>query len=221
MSARDKILSKLRAALDEGDATVKARSAAAQARIRTAKQTGPIPKIARTDGMDRVNQFVERAEAVQATVRRIATIEELPGAVSDELRRRNLPAALRMGDDAMLASLDWGAVETSVGPGRLEEPVTLTAAVGGVSETGTLVFRSGPDAPSSLNFLGEAHFVVLRARDIEAGLEGLWRKFRDSGADPRTVNLITGPSRTGDIEQKIELGAHGPVALQIFLIDDY
>ncbi len=37
---------------------------------------------------------------------------------------------------------------------------------------------------------------------------------------PRTVNFITGPSRTGDIEQRIELGAHGPRRLHIILIDD-
>ncbi len=37
---------------------------------------------------------------------------------------------------------------------------------------------------------------------------------------PRTINLITGPSRTGDIEQKIQLGAHGPRRLHIVLVDD-
>jgi L-lactate dehydrogenase complex protein LldG len=37
---------------------------------------------------------------------------------------------------------------------------------------------------------------------------------------PRTVNLITGPSRTGDIEQRIQLGAHGPRRLHIVLVED-
>ncbi len=221
MSAREKILGKLRAALDEGEATAESRARKAASRIRRAEQAGPIPKIARTDGMARIDQFVDRATTAQAVVRRLSHIGELAEAAADELRRRNLPAALRLGDDPILTSLDWGGVEISVGPGRLDEPATMTSAVAGLAETGTLVFRSGPDAPSSLNFLGETHFAVLRARDVQAGFEGLWRQFRDSGADPRTVNFVTGPSRTADIEQKLELGAHGPVALVIFLVDDF
>lgn len=223
MSAREKILGKLRSALDEGEATAETRARTATSRIRRGEQASPIPKIARADGMTRIDQFVDRARAAQAEVRRIAHISELPGALAEEMRRRHLLLRLRIGDDPILASLDWATAEIaiSVGPGRIEEPATLTAAVAGLAETGTLVFRSGADAPSSLNFLGETHFALLRARDIQAGFEGLWRQFRESNANPRTVNLVTGPSRTADIEQKLELGAHGPVALFIFLIDDF
>ena len=221
MSGRSDILAKLRAALDEGDANASARAAAARSRIRKQSQDAPIPKLARADGMARVDQFVGQALAAQAQVRRLAAVEDAPSAISEELRARNLPMRLRIGEDPTLKGLDWGAIEISVGAAEGSETATLSWAADALAETGTLVFRSEPATPSTLNFLGETHFAILSARDIHAGFEGLWRKYRDAGYDPRTLNLITGPSRTGDIEQKLELGAHGPIAVHIFLIDDY
>ncbi|MEM6679474.1 MAG: LUD domain-containing protein, partial [Pseudomonadota bacterium] len=66
-------------------------------------------------------------------------------------------------------------------------------------------------------FLGETHFVLLDASDVVGGYEEMWARWRATGLDPRTVNLVTGPSRSADIGQKLQLGAHGPVALHVFL----
>lgn len=219
MSARDAILARLGAKLD-AKAPRAERERAADVRLKAKEQHGPIPKIGRTEGRDRVERFVAAAEAVQARVTRLSTVEQLPGALAEHLRGRNLPTSVRAGDDPSFDGLNWGALELSRGPGRVEEPVSLSRAAAGVAETGTLVLLSGPENPVTLTFLGETHCVVLRARDIEAGLEGVWAKLRAARVDPRTVNLVTGPSRTGDIAQQIELGAHGPIDVQIFLIDD-
>ena len=135
-----------------------------------------------------------------------------------ELRNRNLPAAVRIGADPIFAGLDWGTVETSQGPGRLEEPATLSRAEFGLAETGTLVLASGPDNPVTLTFLGETHFVVLRDGDVCGGFEDFWAAWRARGLDPRTINIVTGPSRSADIGQVLQLGAHGPVALHVFLL---
>ena len=74
-----------------------------------------------------------------------------------------------------------------------------------------------------LNFLPVNHIVVLRAEQITGAYEEGWRRLRADGEDgafmPRTVNLITGPSRTGDIEQRLQLGAHGPRRLHIIIVD--
>lgn len=166
---------------------------------------------------DAVAQFIAQAEAVQASVSRVASSEDLPGAVADELRKRNLPAAIRTGADPLF-DRDWGPVERSVGPGRPTEPVTMTRATLGVAETGSVVFNSGPDNPVTLNFLGETHFAVVSASDIVDGYEEAWAalKARDKS---RTVNWVTGPSRSADIGQTLQLGAHGPVALHIFVVD--
>ena len=167
---------------------------------------------------DALAQFTAQAEAVQATVTRVASADDLPAAVADELRRRNLPAAIRTGEDPMFAR-DWGTVERSVGPGRPTEPVTMTRAVLGVAETGSLVFASGADNPVTLNFLGETHFAVVAASDIVDGYEEAWAALK-AGDRPRTVNWVTGPSRSADIGQTLQLGAHGPVALHVFVVGD-
>jgi L-lactate dehydrogenase complex protein LldG len=97
----------------------------------------------------------------------------------------------------------------------------LSRALAGVAETGTLIMTSGPDNPTTLNFLPENHIVLLLADDVAGNYEDVWDKLREKyGSNlPRTVNMITGPSRTGDIEQTIELGAHGPRRLHILLVD--
>src|SRR5690606_23476498 len=106
-----------------------------------------------------------------------------------------------------------------------DDPVSLTAAFAGVAETGTLMLTSGAAHPTTLNFLPDTHIVVLRADQIVGPYEAAWTRLRArqqaqaGGAMPRTVNFVTGPSRTGDIEQKIQLGAHGPRRLHIVLVE--
>ena len=116
--------------------------------------------------------------------------------------------------------MDWGNIERTIGTGRIEEPATLSRAEFGMAETGTLVLASGPDNPVTLTFLGETHFVVLRERDLVGGFEDLWAGWRRRGLDPRTINMVTGPSRSADIGQVLQLGAHGPIALHVFLVAD-
>ncbi|MBB5514139.1 L-lactate utilization protein LutC [Rubricella aquisinus] len=213
MSGRDEIMQKLTRTLDQGDGRA-ARQAAVRAHM--AKPGGPVPSIAREE--DAVGAFIERAIKADATVSRIASADDLPKALAEELRNRNLPAAIRHGADPMFAGLDWGGLETSVGIGRIEEPATLSRAEFGVAETGTCVLASGADNPVTLTFLGETHFVVLDAGDIHKGYEDMWAALRARGLTPRTVNMVTGPSRSADIGQQLQLGAHGPVALHVFVI---
>ena len=108
----------------------------------------------------------------------------------------------------------------TTGPGRIEEPVTLTRAEMGLAEIGALICASGPENPVTLNFLGETHFGVVAAADIKPGYEEVWTGMRERGARPRTTNMIAGPSRSADIGQTLQLGAHGPVATHVFVIDD-
>lgn len=146
-------------------------------------------------------------------------MDDLPAALAQELRARNLPAAIRTGDDPAF-DRDWGTLERTTGPGRIAEPATLTRADLALAETGSVLVSSGEDNPITLNFLGETHFVVLDAADVCGGFEDLWARWRQSGGSPRTVSLITGPSRSADIGQTLQLGAHGPVALHIFVVGD-
>jgi len=79
---------------------------------------------------------------------------------------------------------------------------------------------SGAQTPTTLNFLPDAHIVVLPAERIVGPYEEAWQRLRKQQvAMPRTVNLITGPSRSADIEQTLQLGAHGPMQLHIIVLD--
>ena len=101
------------------------------------------------------------------------------------------------------------------------DAVAVGHAFAGVAETGTLVLTSGTDNPTTLNFLPETAIVVIDAADIAGDYETVWDRLRaadGNGALPRTVNLITGPSRSADIEQTLLLGAHGPRSLHIVVV---
>jgi L-lactate dehydrogenase complex protein LldG len=101
--------------------------------------------------------------------------------------------------------------------------VSVTGAFAAIAETGTLMLLSGPSGPTTLNFLPDNHIVVLRASQLVGAYEEAWGRLRElygPGKLPRTVNLITGPSRTADIEQTIQLGAHGPRRLHILVVED-
>jgi L-lactate dehydrogenase complex protein LldG len=92
-----------------------------------------------------------------------------------------------------------------------------------VAESGTLVLVSGEDNPTTLNFLPDTHIVVVSADDVAGDYETVWQRIREqygAGTMPRTVNLITGPSRSADIEQTLILGAHGPRRLHVIVVGE-
>lgn len=209
-NARSRILARVRRASP-------ASTVAADHLAEAGTQSAPTPTQAKLSGEEAIVQFMDKAIAADAMASRIADLDALPAALADELRNRNLPAAIRTGDDSIF-DRDWGTLEHSRGVGRLDEPATLSRARYGVAETGTLVFTSGPENPVTLTFLGETHFAVVRAEDIQGGFDEMWTAWRAAEIDPRTTNLVTGPSRSGDIGQVLQLGAHGPVALHIFVV---
>jgi L-lactate dehydrogenase complex protein LldG len=117
---------------------------------------------------------------------------------------------------------DEPLLEITTGAAREGDRVSVTGAFAGVAETGTLVLLSGPESPTTLNFMPEAHIVVLPADRIVGAYEEVWALIRSrfgNGTLPRAVNWITGPSRTADIEQTLLLGAHGPRLLHVLLVD--
>lgn len=218
MSSRDFILDNIRRHLKRAERTGPAR-AAVEARLRRPPR-GPIPaRAAALDHAGQVELFIAMAEEAAANVLRVAAPEAVPAAVAGLLQEAGLPPRLTLA--AALAGLDWAGagLETAVRRAENGDRVTVSPAFAGIAETGTLVLLSGPDSPTTLNFLPDVHVVVLAAADILATSEDAWDKLRASGrALPRTVNFITGPSRSADIEQTLQMGAHGPVTLKIVLV---
>lgn len=98
-------------------------------------------------------------------------------------------------------------------------PVAIAVAALGVAETGSVVMTASPECPSASHFLPSDHLIVLQAGHIVDYLEEVWERLQAAGQTmPRAVNLITGPSRTADVEQTMQLGAHGPRRVHLLLI---
>jgi L-lactate dehydrogenase complex protein LldG len=222
-SAREDILANIRRSLG-----VAGSEAPRRANVATRLQNAPagiIPARGALDPAGRVTMFKQQAERAQASVAEVAGPQDVPGEVARFLRDHNLPATIRMGADARLASMPWGETALDVATGRSDggDPNAVSHAFGGVAESGTLAMLSGPDNPTTLNFLPDNHIVVIAAGDIGGDYEMIWQRLRElvgKGTMPRTVNLITGPSRSADIEQTLLLGAHGPRTLHIIIVGE-
>ena len=215
MPSRDKIFANIRKSLN-GSANDLARRLQVDARL-SARTRNTVPARATVAGGDAVVAFVARLKAAAITVVEAPHFDDVPRLAADYLRANNLPARLRMGAEPDLAALTWAPTEILAGRASATDEVSLSKAFAGVAETGTLVMLSGPANPTTLNFLPETQIVVIRASDVVGGYEQTWDRIRSAGAMPRTVNWISGPSRTADIEQTIVMGAHGPRRLHVIL----
>lgn len=215
MSARDDILANVRRSLG-----VTGRESARRASVALRLQQnprGPIPARGQGSAAARLATFIAEAQRVSASVVVLESAAAVPAEAARFLAECGAPPALRMGADARLATLDFAGAGVSVSHGRSDgaDLNAISHAFGGVAETGSVVVLSGPDNPATLNFLPDNHMVVLAAADLAGDLESVFARLRQARLSPRTVNIITGPSRSADIEQTLLLGAHGPRRLHI------
>jgi L-lactate dehydrogenase complex protein LldG len=221
MSARDNILARVKARA--AVASEEARTNAVEARLRSHARN-LIPARGQGDDAHRIEVFKDMMEAVGGTVAVLDDVNDVPEHVAEYLRQLNLPAHVRRGGEPLLANLPWhrgGAIEVAEGRAIDSDKASLTLAFAGVAESGTIVQISAPESPTTLNFLPEAHIVVLPKDALFASYEEAWSKLRErlgEGVMPRTVNMISGPSRTGDIEQTIVRPAHGPKNMHVLII---
>jgi L-lactate dehydrogenase complex protein LldG len=221
-NARDAVLGRLRRALGRGSRTPDDLRRQLLARL-AAPQPVLIPARGNLELEGRIRLFIAQASAVQTEVVRVGRYADLAEAVVDYLRRCNLPLQLVMATDPLLLRADWEARLLEIRHGRPEDrdPVGLTTAFAGIAETGTLMLLSSPETPTTLAFLPETSMIVLPAVRVLRAYEDAFRALREErGAMPRSVNFVTGPSRSGDIEQTIQLGAHGPRRLLVLLVDE-
>ncbi|MGQ0676960.1 MAG: LutC/YkgG family protein [Rhodospirillales bacterium] len=223
MRSRELMLADIRRALGRSGPVDAPTRAALEARMK-GRKPNLVPQRGQVRGREAVEAFVKMAEVSLATVRRVRADADVPQAVAEYLKSQNLSPRLRMAPDRRLDAVPWSdapLLQIARGKADPADEVGLTGVFAGIAETGTLMLLSGPESPSTLNFLPETHVAVVKASEILGSYEEGWAKLRQAGAGlPRTVNFITGPSRSGDIEQTLQLGAHGPRRLHIVLVDD-
>jgi L-lactate dehydrogenase complex protein LldG len=219
--ARARIFAKLQKGLAAGP-TQEQRSATVSARLANPPQHQPPARTSiDRDGLRRL--FRGFLEGQSATVIEVDAAADIPHAVATYLRSNNLPLTVRTGQDSYLAELPWSkepALRRDQGPAQAADETGLSHALAGVAETGTLALMSGADNPVTVTFVPETHIIVIEGRDLVGTYEAGWSKVRSrvgKGRMPRTVNFVSGPSRTADIGGTLVTGAHGPRRLCVIL----
>ena len=222
--ARDEIFARIRHSLNADSMAIDRLEAVAD-RLESHKRN-LVPSRASGTALQNMKRFRQMMEAVNGTVEEVKSPNAIPGAIAEYLRSHNLAPKIRHGSDPALENLPWKKVpnmQVGTGIARKTDETSVSRAFGAVAETGTLVMTSGADNPTTLNFMPENHIVVLEAGRIAGSYEDVWdvvRAVHGEGEMPRTVNLISGPSRTADIQLTLIKGAHGPRRLHIVLVDD-
>ncbi len=171
---------------------------------------------------DVIERFVERLESVNVTVSRVDNAADVSRTIAAHLDAHDLPTQLVVADDAALSEIAWpGDWEVERRCARREDRVAVTGVFAAVAETGTLAVVSSAQTPMSLNFLPDDHIAVVGRGQIVRHLEDLWAQLRARlDGMPRAVSLITGPSKTADVEQTMQYGAHGPRRLHVILVEE-
>jgi L-lactate dehydrogenase complex protein LldG len=183
-----------------------------------------IPARSRLSHAEQVALFVANLEKEFGSVSRVPDAEAVPGAVADYLATQNLPMSLVMAPHPQLRAIPWSIrplLEIREGRAQASDLVSLQHAFAAIAETGTLMLPSAPERPTTLNLLADTEIAVVRASRLVGAYEEAWDLLRaELGGMPRNVMLVTGPSRSADIEQTLELGAHGPRRLHVVLVED-
>ena len=167
-----------------------------------------------------IDRFVAKLEAVNGTIDLVNSYEEVPPAVEQYLKDQNLSTELLMNDSEFLNRFDWpNSWQIHHRTATKHDKVSLTDAACAIAETGTIVCTSSPSSSSTCLFLPDNHIVVFTAgqlvRHLEDAVELLSEEtFKNS----RGIHMITGPSKTADVEQTIQYGAHGPRRLHAIVI---
>jgi L-lactate dehydrogenase complex protein LldG len=180
-----------------------------------ARRQGPRPAMP----ADLVQRFVERGRDMSSSVERVASFADVPAAVARYLDAGSLSrSAIGW---AAFAELRWADcdIDFAARPATGDDAIGITGCFCAIAETGTLVFVTSAKTPSATFLLPDTHIAIVGAEQIVPGMEEAFVRIRrECGAMPRAVNLVSGPSRTGDIEQTIVLGAHGPRRVHIVVV---
>jgi L-lactate dehydrogenase complex protein LldG len=214
-ASREEVLRRIRRAQGRGGVTPSQSERQAVATYVEAHPRGPTPPVED----DVLTRFRTRAESMQSTCEEVADWAAVPAAAARYL------AAHKLGDTAvvwpLLAGLDWRGhgLRVEAREARDADMVGITGCFAAIAETGTLMTCTGPQTPGSVSLLPETHIAVVPVSRVIKHMEDGYALARaELGQLPRLVNFISGPSRTGDIDQTIVLGAHGPYRVHMILV---
>jgi L-lactate utilization protein LutC len=166
---------------------------------------------------DLTSLFIEKSKSALALVEELSSLKEVPAIILRILKEEKLEKVVRVAEDLPIQWQDYPELKVHKGPPTLEDNVSVTQCLCGVAETGTLVLLSSRESPTTLYFLPSIHIVLLNKKMIVGSYEEAIQLIRTRELDARLIHFITGPSRTADIEQTVEIGMHGPKKIYVLL----
>ena len=176
------------------------------------------------EASQRLERFTAELNALGGKVT-ACTVQELPGLILQVLQDHKLSTLLAW-DEAhlppgLLQALQNEGIQVSYSPDPAIQ-AGLTGALAAVAETGTLVLPGGAGRPLAASLLPEIHLAVLRSEDIYEHLAQVFQLLEEGEKQENhpkpAVVLISGPSRTADIEMTLTIGVHGPREVYVFCV---
>lgn len=166
--------------------------------------------------MSLAQKFTKKMTASMGQVHEVNSMANVPAKVLEIAKGLKIePKAVAAGG---LKKLSWGKMAVEYRSAEISDVLGISMPGYGIAETGTLVFGSSKEDPASLNFIPEFSIAILKMSVMVETSEEVWAALVEKGKMPRTLNMISGPSKTGDIEQTLFLGAHGPRELHVIIV---
>lgn len=185
-----------------------------------------LPSRVPQDSKQQLSVFQSFCAENAISVAEITSFADVPLAVQDFLKSHNQPAQIKATDESFLKEINWQQqplLDISYGACTKSDKTAISGCLAAIAETGTIMVHSGSDFPMGAAFFPDNHIVIVKESQMMGWYEQAWDQIRAIYPDllPRQVTLVSGPSRTGDIEHKVQLGAHGPKKMHILLLKDH
>jgi L-lactate dehydrogenase complex protein LldG len=101
-----------------------------------------------------------------------------------------------------------------------DTPASLTGTLGAIAATGSLILWPTPQEPRLMSLVPPVHFAILKASEVYNNFYEVQQKQQWAQGMPTNALLVSGPSKTADIEQVLAYGAHGPRDLIVLILED-
>ena len=184
------------------------------------------------DEATQLENFIERMEAVRAEIHQ-STTEAWPQLLADLCKKKECSNLLISKKTQWSKQLEKQPESKKALPEILEYDkeieewkkqlfyevdASLTSSLGGIAETGSLIVWPTEDEPRMMSLVPPIHFVIMEKRKLHSTFAEAMREMDWASHMPTNALLISGPSKSADIEQTLAYGVHGPKELVVIVI---